>query len=109
MWQDWVNILTGLWLAASPWFLLTWTKETSGMVANCIATGFLIIGFALWAVFAKREKWQEWVVILLCLWLFIAPGTLRYSVPLITWDNVIVGFVVGTFALWSLSERGGIT
>jgi hypothetical protein len=45
-------------------------------------------------------------VILLCLWLFIAPGAFRYTVPLITWNNVIVGPAVGTFALWSLGTRG---
>jgi hypothetical protein len=106
MWQDWTNVVIGLWLAVAPWLLGTAAQENRNMIANCVISGLLIAAFALWAVYSKGEQWQEWVVILLCLWLFIAPGTFRYTVPLITWNNVIVGLAVGTFALWSLGTRG---
>ena len=105
MWQDWTNLVIGLWLAISPWLLLSYSEATSGMIWNCVLSGVLIAGFAVWAALSRGEKWQEWVVILFCLWLFVAPGTLRYSVPRVTWDNVIVGLTVGTLALWSLGGR----
>lgn len=42
---------------------------------------------------------------LLGLWLLIAPGTLRYEDPVVTWDNVAVGLAVAILAIWSVSTR----
>lgn len=105
MWQDWMNVLFGLWLAVSPWFLLTFIREPPEMVTNCLISGLLIASFGTWAAFAKGQRWQRWVLILLGIWMLVAPGTLRYSVPTITWDNVIVGLTVGILALWALGEQ----
>ena len=105
MWQNWANVVIGLWLAAAPWFLGTAAQESRGMIYNCVLSGLLIASFALWAALSKAEQWQEWVVILFCIWLFIAPGTLQYTVPAITWNNVLVGLTVGTLALWYLGGR----
>lgn len=103
--QDWTNVFLGLWLVFSPWVLLPVQQETTEMIANCIISGLLIAGFSLWAGLSKGERWQEEVVIVLGIWLFIAPGTLHYTVPIITWDNVLIGFSIAAFALASLERR----
>jgi SPW repeat len=105
MWQNWTNIVIGLWLAGAPWILGTAPQESRGMIYNCVLSGLLIASFALWAALSKAERWQELAVVLFCIWLFIAPGTLQYTVPLITWNNVLVGLTVGTLALWCLERR----
>lgn len=107
MWKDWTNVVLGLWLAASPWLIGGAAHAGKpDMVWNCVLTGLVIAVFAGWAAAAStKEAWQEWVVILLGLWLLIAPGTLKYDVPIVTWDNIIVGLVVATLAIWRFSER----
>ena len=103
MWQEWTNVVIGLWLTASPWILGTASRESRQMIAACVIGGLLIAAFALWAIYSD-EKWQDWMLVLISLWLLIAPGTLQYTVPEILWNNVLVGFAVATFAFWSLSK-----
>lgn len=105
MWQNWVNVVVGLWLAASPWILETAAEESRPMIVNCVVSGLLIATFALWGALSKAEVWQDWVLLLICVWLFLAPGTLEYNVRLVTWNNVLAGFIVGSFALWYLDRQ----
>lgn len=106
MWKDWTNVVVGLWLAVSPWLIGGAAhSENVGMVWNCVFTGGVIVVFAAWAAASPKEVWQEWVVILLGLWLLIAPGTLKYDIPVVTWDNVIVGLAVAILAIWRISAR----
>jgi hypothetical protein len=106
MWKDWTNVVLGLWLAASPWLIGGSAHSANvGMVYNCVFTGIGIALFAGWAVASSKEVWQEWTVILLGIWLLIAPGTLAYDIPIVTWNNVIVGLAVAILAIPSISNR----
>ena len=80
-------------------------KANTAMVGNCVLTGGGIVIFAGWAAAAPKEVWQEWVVIFLGFWLLIAPGTLKYDIPVVTWDNVIVGLAGAILAIWCISDR----
>lgn len=103
MWKDWTNIVLGIWLAISPWLLATDAHAANpAMVWNCVLTGGGIAAFAGWASSAPKEVWQEWVVVLFGVWLLVAPGTLEYTVPTITWNNVVVGLVVAILAIWRI-------
>jgi hypothetical protein len=107
MWQEWINVIFGLWLAATPWLVIPTPNRTEGMIINCVITGLLIAGFSLWSGYSKGI-WQNWIVIILCIWLFVAPGTLRYRVPAITWNNVIIGVLAGIFAILSIKRHKSV-
>lgn len=93
-------------MAASPSLIGGVTHlASSGIAATCLFTGILIGVFATWAGLRRQETWQEWVVVLLGSWMLIAPGTLRYQIPVVTWDNVIVGLAVAILAIWIIATR----
>lgn len=103
MWKNWVTIVLGLWLAASPWLIGGPAhSENLAMVWNCVLTGGGIAVFAGWAVAAPKEVWQEWTVVLLAVWLLIAPNTLDYDIPILTWNNVAVGLATAILAIWRI-------
>jgi len=76
-----------------------------GVASTCLFTGILIALFAGWAALSRKESWQGRVVVLLGLWLLIAPGTLRNEIPVVTWDNVVIGLAVAILGLWSIATR----
>jgi len=103
MWKDWVNIILGVWLAVSSWFIGGPAHSGNpAMVWNCVLTGGGIVIFAGWAAASPKEVWQEWTVILLGVWLLIAPNTLDYNVPAVTWNNVAVGLAAAILAIWRI-------
>jgi hypothetical protein len=104
MWQDWINFIFGLWLAASPWLLIGGPNRTEGMIINCLITGLLIAGLSLWAGYS-RATWQDWIVIFLCVWLFVAAATLSRGVAKIAWKNAITGVIAGILAIVSIKRH----
>lgn len=105
MWQDWVNFVIGLWLLFSPWILGAANIEANYLVANGVITGILIAVFAFWSALARSMMWPVWIVLILCVWIFISPWVLQFTGPVITWNNMIVGVVAGILALWSMNDR----
>jgi len=106
MWKNWVNVGLGVFMALSPWYVEGLSvPQQPEIVYNCLAIGALIAGFSLWAVVAKRQRWAEWVVVFLGLWLVIAPGTLSYQSRAMTWNNIVVGLAMAAFAVWRIRER----
>ncbi|NIR30834.1 MAG: SPW repeat protein [Gammaproteobacteria bacterium] len=103
--KDWASILLGVWMAISPWPLGLDTGRYPHIVYSCILSGALIAGFAFWAMRAKEpEPWREWVVVLLGIWLLIAPNTWDYESIAMTWNNVLVGLGVMIFGMWRVGE-----
>jgi len=106
VWKNWVNAALGIYMAVSPWYVEGLSvPQQPQVVYNCLATGSLIAVFSLWAVAAKRQRWPEWVVVFVALWLVIAPGTLSYQSHAMTWNNVVVGVVAAALAAWRIRER----
>lgn len=101
-WKDVVNLVLGLWLVVSPWALNfrlieppTWNAWTVGMVI-AVAAAAALIAF---------NKWEEWVEAALGAWLIVSPFLLGFSMERnATWNQIIVGFLVGALAIWSAME-----
>jgi hypothetical protein len=104
MWQDWINFFFGLWLAASPWLIIGGSNRFEGIVVNCVITGLLIAGLSLWAAYS-RETWQDWIVIFLCVWLFVSAGVLSHGVMSNAWNSVITGVIAGILAIVSIKRH----
>lgn len=102
-WQDWVNLVLGIWLFLSPWILGFYSSMPRD------SWNFFIVGiaFIVFAAFALNlhTLWEEWVNLVLGIWMIISPWALSYSANATARDDaVVVGVIVGVLAIWSLSE-----
>lgn len=120
-WQDWLTLVLGLWIIASPFLFLVPATTGEAPPAASAATywslyfssivqwNFYIAGLALAivgiAALYSGRLWEEWIDVLLGVWLFVSPWVLRYTTQsMLKWDAVIVGLVVAALAAWSLTS-----
>lgn len=102
LWQDWVNLVLGVWLFIAPFFGIGALNESA--VWNSYVAGIAIVVFA-WASLARPQRWKEWINLLIGVWLIIAPFALGYTdQPAAMWNHIIVGLLVGADALWAMSS-----
>lgn len=100
-WKDAANVILGLWLAASPWFLSYATETIPAW--NAHVAGVIITVAALAALFAF-QKWEEWVNTALAAWLAVSPFLLGFNnLTSATANQVVVAVLVGGLGLASLS------
>lgn len=52
-WQEWSNLVLGLWLIASPW-VLGFSAMTSAML-NAVIVGAVVAALAFWALATDRD------------------------------------------------------
>jgi len=98
-WKDAVNLVLGLWLIVSPWALGFAADKTPTW--NAWVVGVVIAVAALAALIAFN-KWEEWVEAALGAWLIVSPYLLGFTAQThATWNQVIVGVIVGGLAIWS--------
>jgi hypothetical protein len=102
-WQDWVMLVFAIWLFFSPFFLGYSSDARSA--GNAYVLGVLVAIFSIWAL-AAPQKWEEWINLLLGIWLIISPWVLRVGGDSVATTNfVILGLLVGADALWAMSQR----
>ncbi|MFQ5754470.1 MAG: SPW repeat protein [Acidiferrobacterales bacterium] len=103
-WQDLVTLVLGVWLFLSP-FILQYA-DAAGMAAwNAYILSIGVVVFA-GAALAKPQVWEEWVNLVLGLWLIISPFVLGfYDQTMAAWNHIIVGLLVGGDAVWSILEQ----
>jgi hypothetical protein len=103
-WQDWVNLVLGIWLFVSPW-ALGFQAAMPGSSGNFFIVGVAIIVLAIVGLNA-RWLWQEWLNLALGIWLVVSPWLLGFSADAAARDDAIfVGIVAGVMAAWALLER----
>jgi hypothetical protein len=109
-WQDWVLVVLGIWTFVSPFWMAGYASHASVAAGNAYILGILVVGFA-WAALATARRWEDWVELILGIWLIIAPFVLRF------WTNehgagvnqLIVGILVALDAIWALRDTTAIT
>ena len=103
---DIVNIVAGLGLFLSPWYL-AYTGETPA-AWNAWIVGAVTVLIAIGALVAFRE-YEEWADLVLGLWSIIATWTLGFAaVSAAVWAHVIAGIVVAVLAagnVWFVHNR----
>ena len=104
-WQDWAMLVFGVWLFFSPFFL-TYGSLTGIAAWNSYILGAAVAVFAVWAL-ADPQKWEEWVNIVLAVWLILAPFVLSFyqTEAVAAWNQVILGVLIGGDAIWALAQR----
>lgn len=103
-WQDWLNLLLGAWLFASPW-VLKYADEGSPAARNAWLLGPAIIVVAALAIYLPRA-WEEVVNFVLGAWGIAAPWVLGFAAHQEAMTNtVVVGAVVAVLALWAAVKK----
>lgn len=106
-WQDWFNVILGLWTVASPWALGFVDSESVATQATWIL-GAAIVVFAGIAVY-MHKTWEEALSIILGICLFVSPWALGFAgqrTP--TMNAVIVGLLVTAFAVWAMVRETAV-
>ncbi len=116
-WQDTANLLLGVWLIASPWAL--GFTDIPYALWNAYGLGAIVAVAAAAALLAFHE-WEEWVSMVLGVWLVISPWILGFAatafaaevatVYAATWNFVFAGALViglASWATWDAHHRPG--
>ncbi|UCI10570.1 SPW repeat protein [Mesorhizobium sp. B1-1-8] len=103
---DVVNIIAGLGLLLSPWYLGYAAEIYAAWNAWIVGAAVTLIGVA--ALFAYHQV-EEWANVVLGLWAVIAPWALGFAVVATAmWAHVIAGVVVAALAagaIWFTPNR----
>jgi hypothetical protein len=100
-WQDWINLILGLFTFVSPW-VFGFAASTSIAARAMWILGAAIVVFAAFAVY-MHKAWEEVINILLGICLIASPWVLGFteqSTP--TTIAVVVGVLVTAFAVWAM-------
>lgn len=101
-WRDWLMLLFGIWLVASPFVFGHAMAGTGAVMWAPVLLGVAVIVFAI-AVLRKTQVWEEWILLALGVALIAAPFVLGYAaVTTAMWNSVIMGLLVGADSAWSL-------
>lgn len=103
-WQDWVNLVLGIWLFFSP-FIVGFASTHNGIAWNCYIFGVCVFVVSVIALFAP-QAWEEWINMIIGVWLVIAPFVLGFSAHIgAVWNGIIVGALIFGSALWAVAAR----
>jgi hypothetical protein len=112
-WQDPLIVVIGIWLFISP-FVLQFITTNPHAAIVCFLFGVLLQLFAVSGL-STHKSWGEWSNLVLAAVLIGLPWILGFSKPIVMWNVMLVGGVVGIFAIWSMiqmrseSHSGGQT
>lgn len=98
-WQDWVNLVLGGWLILAPFLGIGVSSDIAAW--NSYVSGAVVAIFAIAAI-ARPQMWEEWVNLIVGVWLIVAPFALGFTTqqgP--TWNQIIVGLLVVADAAWA--------
>jgi len=102
-WQDRLNLVLGAWLVLAPFLGVGAMHDAAAW--NAYISGGLVVISAVWAL-AWPQLWAEWLNLALGLWLVAAPFSLGFQTQTApTWNQILVGLVVGIGAGWALAQR----
>lgn len=105
-WVDWVSVLLGGWLIASPWLLTTTAGDRHANWSSW-SVGAAIVTVAFFAMY-KPAVWCGAVGAMLGAWLIASPWMLGFAGASAAATNaVIIGLLVIGYALWAMRIDAG--
>jgi hypothetical protein len=118
-WQDWANAILAVWFFISPW-VLNFGAGAPAAANGAAQNGLLVtVQAAAWnawilgvivflvavSAISRMDFWQEYVNIVLSIWIFIAPWVLGFvMLSGAAWDHWVVGVLVFLFSISVLSR-----
>ena len=100
-WQDWANLLLGLWMVVSTWII--GHDAGSASIVNYYVIGLAVAAFAIAALAAFRI-WEEWANLVLGTWLLVSPWFLGFSASAIGLNNLVIAIFIIVSSGSALSE-----
>jgi hypothetical protein len=100
-WQDWCNLILGIWLCLSPW-VLGFASERAA-AENAVAVGVLIIVAEVFT-FSMLRVVEEWINVALGLWLVASVWILAITAAAAKVDFVVGGLLVALLALYEIRD-----
>ncbi len=100
-WEDWCNWLLGIWLCISPWALRFDLEPTATRTA--VISGILIILAEVVSLSIFRV-WEEWITVILGVWLVLCPWILDISSSVARVNLSVVGVLVMALAFYEVWE-----
>ena len=98
-WQDWVTLILGLWLFIMPFGGLLPTDSAAAV--NGYIFGAIIAAVSAAELFWE-QIWEEWVDVVIGLWLIVAPFVLGFTHDSTAmWSSIVIGLFVAGDALWA--------
>lgn len=101
-WQDFGNVVLGLWLLSSP-LVLDFGGQMAALV-NTAGVGLLLLATALGAVFVPR-LWEDWTAAGLGAWLAISPWIFDFGSQAAAANAVMSGIGAIILAFWAISDE----
>lgn len=100
-WLDWVNVILGLWLIASPQ-LLTLDAGDSPVAWSLCSWGAGIVTLAAFSMY-KPAVWADAVGVMFGMGLIASPWVLGFThLSAAAMHAVIVGLLVVGYAFWAM-------
>jgi hypothetical protein len=100
-WQDWLNLLLGVWLFISPW-VIGFTATDYAASWNAWILGVAIVVFSALAVSMPQAS-EEVINILLGVWMVVSSWVIGVANRAAETNAVIVGLLVILFAAWAMA------
>ena len=100
-WQDWLNLLLGIWLFISPW-VIGFAGAQAAAAWNAWILGVAIVVFSAIAV-SMPQAWEEVINILLGIWMVVSSWVIGVASRAAETNAVIVGLLVILFAAWAMA------
>ena len=102
-----LGMLTGLWVAISPWFLMLQAPGARNATASNLIIGLAVAGLGLFGVCGIRGfLGMEVGSLLLGIWLIVSPFILdaKFAIQApMYWSNIWAGAIIALLALGSLA------
>lgn len=104
-WQDQVNMILGAWLIFAPFLGIGGVNDVAAW--NSYLSGAVVAILAI-AALSRPQMWEEWINLLVGIWLIIAPFVLGFATQAgPTWNQVILGVLIGGDAAWAMLQKTG--
>jgi len=98
-WQDWTNVVLGLWVFAAPWVL--GYSQVAGAAWDDWIVGLVVLLLGIWALAVPASSGVEWTNAVAGLWLFIAGFWLDKGVAAAITNDLVAGALVAVLAAWA--------
>ena len=53
----------------------------------------------------KTQRWQDWLILIGGIWLFISPWLFGFSRTNYSWDPFLMGVLLMIFSIWAIGNR----
>jgi hypothetical protein len=100
-WQDWANLLVGIWLCASPFVLQI---EDAPAIRVLLAVGFLVIAAEVLTLSPLRV-WEEWINVVLGLWLVVSPWFAGMASSTAAANCIVAGVLLIALAVYEIWDN----